>query len=184
LSGRVAVLGGSGAEKSQLLVGLALRHARQQRTVFCLDGRRQKQTEVQFRLLLRGSQSYLSLPSSREVSREIAQLVLSVLSRGLPTQPPLLLLDAVAETLAWEQTLAFLLKARIVVVELLSEASHLVFGRYDTILLLRSNAQDAEAASKAMGRRVSAEEILALSPEEGILVQLTRTQRVKLPAFH
>lgn len=181
LSGRVAVLGGSGAEKSQLLVGLALRHARQQRAVLCLDGRRQKQTEVQFRLLLRGLQSYIALPLASEAPREIAQMTLSIMSRGLPAQPPLLLLDAVLETSAWEQTVAFLLKAGVIVVELLVDANRLVFGRYDTVLLLRSKENEAEASSKAVGRRVTAAEIHTLPPGEGILLHLARGWRVKLP---
>lgn len=181
LPGRVAVLGGSGAEKSQLLVGLALRHARQQRAVLCLDGRRQKPTEVQFRLLLRGLQSYIALPPSSEVPREIAQMALSVMSRGLSAQPPLLLLDTVLETLAWEQTVAFLLKAGVSVIELLVDANRLVFGRYDTILLLRSEEDEAETYSKAVGRRVTAVEIHTLPPGEGILLHLSQSWRVKLP---
>jgi hypothetical protein len=181
LAGRVAVLGGSGTEKSHLLVGLALRHARQQRAVLCLDGRRQKQTEVQFRLLLRGRQSYIALPPTSEVPREIAQLALSVMSRGLPAQPPLLLLDAIPETSAWEQTLAFLLKAGVIVVELLGDANRLVFGRYDTVLLLRSEKDEAEIYSKAVGRRVTAAEVHTLPPGEGILLHLSQGWRVKLP---
>ena len=149
--------------------------------MLCLDGRRQKQTEVQFRLLLRGVQSYLSLPPSSEVPKETAQLVLRLMSRGLPAQPPLLLLDAVAASPAWEQILAFLLKAGVVVVELLTDASRLVFGRYDTVLLLRSDKETAEAYSKAVGRRVSMEEIQALSPGEGILLHLSQVWRVTLP---
>jgi hypothetical protein len=181
LSGRVAVLGGSGAEKSQLLIALALRHVRQQRTVLCLDGRRQKQTEVQFRLLLRGLQSYIALPPSSEVPKEITQMALRVMSRGLPVQPPLLLLDAVPETSAWEQTLAFLLKAGVLIVELLVDASRLVFGRYDTVLLLRSEKDEAEASSKAVGRRVTAAEIHTLPPGKGILLHLAQVWRVALP---
>jgi len=183
LVGRVAVLGGSGTDKSQLLIGLALRHARQQRTVLCLDGRQQKQTEVQFRLLLRGSQSYLALPPSGEVAKEAAQMVLSVMSHGLPAQPPLLLLDAVTETSTWAQTLSFLLKAGIVVVELLRDADRLVFGRYDTVLLLRSDKNEAEASSRAVGRRVPATAIHTLSPGEGILLHLSQVWRVKLPTI-
>lgn len=182
LSGRVAVLGGSGAEKSQLLLSLALRHARQQRGVLCLDGRRQKQTEVQFRLLLRGLHSYVALPSTREVSQEIAQLALRTMSRGLLAQSPLLLLDAVVETAAWEQTLVFLLKAGVIVVELLADADSLVFGRYDTVLLLRADKTATETFSKAVGRRVSAEEIQALPAGVGILLHLSHAWRVTLPS--
>lgn len=181
LSGRVAVLGGSRAERSQLLVGLALRHTRQQRVVLCLDGSRQKQTEVQFRLLLRSKQSYIALPQVGEVPRDIAQMALSVMSRGLSTQPPLLLLDAVPETSAWEQTIAFFLKAGVIVVELLVDASRLIFGRYDTVLVLRQEKDEAEISSKAVGRRVTAAEIQTLQPEEGILLHLSQSWRVKLP---
>ena len=178
---RVAVLGGSNAEKSQLLVGLALRQVRQQRNVLCLDGRRQKQTEVQFRLLLRGRQSYIALPPGDEVPREIAQKTLSMMSQGLPAQPPLLLLDAVPETAAWEQTLAFLSKAGVGVVELLDDASRLVFGRYDTVLLLRAKADEAKIYSKTVGRRVEEGEVVALPPGEGILLHLSQVWRVALP---
>lgn len=181
LVGRVAVLGGSEADKSRLLIGLALRYAREQRAVLCLDGRRQKQTEIQFRLLLRGLQSYIALPASGAVSQAIAQTALSVMSRGLSAQPPLLLLNAVPETPAWEQTLTFFLNAGVVIVELLVDASQLVFGRYDTVLLLHSDKEHAEASSKAVGRRVTAEEIRTLPSGEGILLHLSQGWRVKLP---
>jgi len=184
LIGRVAVLGGSSADKSQLLVSLALRQVRQQGVVLCLDGRRQKTTEVQFRLLLRGAQSYMALPPSGEAPPEVERMALSMLSRGLPKQPALLLLDAVHETPAWERTLAFLLKAGVVIVELLTEASELVFGRYDSVLLLRADQNAAEAYSKAVGRRVSPQDIYTLPPGEGILIHLTRVQRVRAPAVH
>jgi len=181
---RVAVLGGSSTQKSQLLVSLALRQTRQQRGVLCLDARRQKQTEVQFRLLLRGQQRYFALPPGDEVPQEISQKTLSLMSQGLSTQSqsPLLLLDAVPETTAWEQTLAFLLKAGVCVVELLEDADRLVFGRYDTILLLRATSSDeATIFSKAVGRRVEAEELTALPPEEGILMHLAQVWRIRLP---
>ena len=181
--GRAAVLGGSGADKSRLLVGLAVRQVQKKGVVLCLDGRRHKQTEVQFRLLLRGVQSYFALPPSGEVPNEIERTALSQLSRGLSAQPPLLLLDGVPETSAWERTLAFLLKAGVVVVELLMDANQLIFGRYDTVLLLRADKDAAEAYSKAVGRRASAEEIEMLSAEAGILIHLARVYRVKLPSM-
>jgi hypothetical protein len=183
LIGRVAVLGGSGAEKSQLLVGLALRHVQRKGVVACLDGRRQKQTEVQFRLLLRGVQSYLALPPSGEIPGEMERTLLSRLGRGLSSLPPLLLLDGVPETPAWEHTLSFLLKAGVVIVELLTGAARLIFGRYDTVLLLRAEPDAAEAASKAVGRRASAEEIKTLSAKEGLLLHLAQVYRVQLPAL-
>ncbi|MBI3757382.1 MAG: hypothetical protein HY267_05335 [Deltaproteobacteria bacterium] len=178
---RAAVLGGSGADKSHLLIGLALRQVQKKGVVLCLDGRRQKQTEVQFRLLFRGAQSYIALPPSGEVPNEIERTALSQLSRGLSTQPPLLLLDGVPETPAWARTLAFLLKAGVVVVELLTDANQLIFGRYDTVLLLRADKDAAETYSKAVGRRASAEEIKTLSAEEGILIHLAQVRWVMLP---
>lgn len=181
LSDRVAILGGSSAEQSQLLVALALRQMRQQGVVLCLDGRQRRQTEVQFRLLLRGAPSYIAVPPSGEVPSETARQTLSRLSRGLSAPPPLLLLDAVPETPAWEQTLAFLRKAGVVIVELLVDASQLVFGRYDTVLLLRAGKDHAEAVSKAVGRRASAEELQHIPSGEGILLSLTQAQRVQLP---
>jgi hypothetical protein len=181
LVGRVAILGGSGAEKSQLLVGLALRQVQQKGVVLCLDGRQQRQTEVQFRLLLRNGQSYISVPPSGEVPTEIARTALRVLSRGLSTLPPLLLLDSILETPTWERTLAFLLKAGVVVVEFLVEATHLVFGRYDTVLILRTAKNLAEAYSRAVGRRATPEEMQTLPSGQGILIHLAQTHRVQLP---
>lgn len=179
--GRVAVLGGSGADRSHFLIGLALRQIQKKGAVLCLDGCRQKQTEIQFRLLLRGVQSYIALPPPGAVPNEIERTVLSQLSRGLSAQPPLLLLDGVPETPAWERTLAFLLKAGVVVVELLTEASQLIFGRYDTVLLLRVDKDTAEIYSRAVGRRASADEVHKLPPGEGILIHLAQTYRVQLP---
>lgn len=181
LVGRVAVLGGSGAEKSQLLVGLALRQVRQKGVTLCLDGRQQRQTEVQFRLLLRDTQSYITVSPSGEVPTEIERTALSLLSRGLSTLPPLLLLDSIQETPSWERSLAFLLKAGVVVVELLIEATHLVFGRYDTVLILRTEKSMAEAYSRAVGRRASPEEMQTLPSGQGILIHLAQTYRVQLP---
>lgn len=180
-TGRVAVLGGANMEKVQLLVGLALRQIRQQGLVLCLDGRRQKQTEVQFRLLLRGTQSYLSLPPSGEIPDDLERTILSTLSRGLPTHPPLLLLDAVQETPSWAHTLTFLLKAGVALVELLADASQLLFGRYDTVLLLRSDRDNAEAYSKAVGRRASAEAISTIPSSHGLLLHFSQVLPVRLP---
>lgn len=181
LVGRVAVLGGSGAERTQLLVGLALRQTRQKGVVVCLDGRCQRQTEVQFRLLLRNGQSYVSIPPSGEVPIETERTTLSLLSRGLSTLPPLLLLDSIAETPTWERTLAFLLKAGVVIVELFMEAGRLVFGRYDTVLLLRTEKSLAEAYSRAVGRRAAPEDVETIPPGQGILIHLAQTYRVQLP---
>jgi hypothetical protein len=183
LVGRVAVLGGTASDKATFLIGLALRQVRQQGTVLCLDGGRHKQTELQFRLLLRGSNSYVALPPSGEVPSTVAQTMLSTLSRSLATHPPLLLLDDVQETAEWERTLTFLLNAGVVVVEVLSSPTALVFGRYDTILLLRTVSAAAEELSQCVGRRVSAEVLTSLKEGEGFLIHLARVWRVVLPAW-
>jgi len=184
LVGRVAVLGGVAGDKTALLVGLALRQVRQQGIVLCLDGRRQRQTEVQFRLLLRGNSSYISLPATGEVPIAVAHTALSVVSRSLTSavgRPPLLLLDSVHETLEWEKPLTFLLNAGAVVVELLPSPAALLFGRYDTVLLLRANTTVAEACSRAVGRKVSTADLVSLQAGEGVLIHLARMQRVVLP---
>ncbi len=184
LLGRVAVLGGTATDKITLLVGLALRQVRQQGTVLCLDARRQKQTEVQFRLLLRGSASYVPLPTSGIVSDEIAQTVLTTMSRALsgePSRRPLLLLDSVLEDRAWERTVTFLLNAGVTVVELLPSPTSLVFGRYDTVLLLRADISTASALSRAVGRKVSEAELVSLKAGEGVLIHLVRAQWVAWP---
>jgi|SRR5215813_1202546 len=184
LSGRVAVLGGSAIEKTSLLIGLASRQVRQQGAVLCLDARRQKQTEVQFRLLLRRSVSYLPLPVSGTVPDEVTQTLLSTVSRTLGAvsgPPPLLLLDSVAGDQDWEQTLTFLLNAGVTVVELLPSPAALVFGRYDTVLLLRTESNRASALSRSVGRKVSEAELVSLQAGEGVLVHLARTQWVSLP---
>ena len=184
LVGRVAVLGGTASDKTALCVGLALRQARQQGIVLCLDARRHRQAEVQFRLLLRGSAHYVPLPASGEVPAELVQTTLRTLSRGLTqaaVRPPLLLLDSVRENPDWERTLAFLLNAGAVVVDLLPSPTALVFGRYDTVLLLRADADAADAYSRAVGRKVGAEELLDLKAGEGVLVHLARIYQVALP---
>lgn len=182
-TGRVAVLGGTSADKAQILVGLALRQVRQQGLVLCLDGRRQKQTEVQFRLLLRGTNSYLALPPSGEIPHDLERTILSTLSRGLPKHPPLLLLDTVPETPSWARTLTFLLKAGVVLVELLADARQLLFGRYDTVLLLRSDKDAAEAYSKAVGRRASAEAISTIPSAHGLRLHFSQVLPVRLPSL-
>jgi hypothetical protein len=184
LLGRVAVLGGTTTDKTTLLVGLALHQARQHGTVLCLDARRQKQTEVQFHLLLRRSASYVPLPTSGIVSDEIAQTALSTMSRALsgePSRRPLLLLDTVVEDRAWERTVTFLLNAGVTVVELLPSPASLVFGRYDTVLLLRADVGTASALSRAVGRKVSEAELVNLKAGEGVLIHLMRVQWVALP---
>jgi hypothetical protein len=184
LCGRVAVLGGTTVDKTLLLVGLALRQVRHQGIVLCLDARRQKQTEVQFRLLLRGSASYLSLPITGMVPDEIAQIVLRTVSRALneeAARSPLLLLDGVLGDQGWERTLIFLLNAGVTVMELLVSPASLVFGGYDTVLLLRANGGTASEISRVVGRKVSDEELASLKAGEGVLIHLARTQWVSLP---
>jgi len=183
LCGRVAVLGGTAIDKTLLLVGLALRQVRQQGIVLCLDARRQKQTEVQFRLLLRGGASYLPLPTAGIVPDGIAQRVLSTVSRALNEKAgsPLLLLDSVLGDQGWERTLIFLLNAGVTVVELLPSPASLIFGGYETVLILRAHGETASEISRAVGRKVNDEELAGLKAGEGVLVHLARTQRVSLP---
>jgi hypothetical protein len=185
LGGRVAVLGGTATDQTTLLIRLALRQIQQHGAVVCLDARRQRQTEVQFRLLVRGNAHYIPLPASGEVPADLTPTVLNRMSRGLQTTTgpsPLLLCDHVREHPDWEHALAFLLNAGVVVVEFLPAAHALVFGRYDTILLLRAEPGVAEAYSRAVGHRVSAADLGGLGPEEGILIHLARVQRVILPS--
>jgi len=178
------VLGGNTNDKTALFLGLALRHARQNGTILCFDARHSQQTEMQFRLLLRQRARYRQLPPSGEVSPELAQVALSMVSQSLNSHTnssPLLLLDNVRESPDWEQTAVFLLNAGATVVEILPTPDALVFGRYDTVLVLRENATVAEALSRAVGRKVSVEELVRLRSGEGILIHLARLYRVSLP---
>ncbi len=185
LIGRVAVLGGTPSDKSTLVVGLAFRQVRQQGTVFCLDARQHQAVEVQLRLLLRQQTQYRYVRVTGEVPSDVARNVLSVVGHSLSRQqslPPLLLCDGLTESPDWEQTIQFLLKADATIVELLISPVELVFGRYDTVLLLRESAPAADALSRAVGRKVSAEEIMRLKAGEGWLVHLAQVYLVKLPA--
>lgn len=184
LLGRVAVLGGNATEKTTFLIGLALRQIHQQGTVLCLDARHHQQTEVYFRLLLRQPTSYLPLPDSGEVLSAAAQAALSAVSRSLattPPLPPLLLFDSIRETPDWERTIIFLLNAGATVVEVLPHSTALVFGRYDTVILLREETEAAEQLSRAVGRKVSATELRQMKTGEGILIHLAQVYRVLLP---
>jgi len=183
LTGRVAVLGGTNNDKTALLVGLAARQMQQHGIVLCVDARHYRPTEVQFRLLLRGQAAHLLLPVE-EVPPETTQTVLSILSRGLAESgkpAPLLLLDSVRETPDWEHTLSFLLKAGTTVVEFLRSPAEFLFGRYDTAVLLRSDAENAEAISRAVGRKVSGAELAHLPGGEGVFIHFADVRRVKLP---
>ncbi|MBI3798454.1 MAG: hypothetical protein HY268_16015 [Deltaproteobacteria bacterium] len=180
----MAMAEGKKGEKDTLLVGLALRQVRQQGIVLCLAASRQRQTEVQFRLLLRGSAHYLPLPTPEVVPDDIARKVLRILSRALDEKKagsPLLLLDSITAEQGWERTLIFLLKAGVTLVELLPSPASLVFGRYDTVLLLRADGETASQISRAVGRKVSAEELANLKAGEGIFIRLARKQWVSLP---
>ena len=184
LVGRIAVLGGTNNDKTALLVGLAVQQVHQQGIVLCLDARRYRPTEVQFRLLLRGTGSYLLLPPSGEIPAETSQAMLQTVSRGLvggKKPPPLLLLDSVSETPEWEQTLSFVLKAGTTVVAFLHSPAELVFGRYDMVLLLRSEADMADALSRSVGRKVNAGELEHLRSGEGVFIHRAQVQRVLLP---
>jgi len=186
LIGRVAVLGGTPSDKSSLIVGLALRQARQQGSIFCLDARQHQAVEVQLRLLLRQQAQYRYVRVASEVSADIARSVLSVVGQSLSrhqTLPPLLLCDCLTESHDWERTIQFLLKAEATVVELLASPAGLVFGRYDTVLLLREPITSADAISRAVGRKVSEEQIVQLKAGEGWLIHFTQVYRVTLPSI-
>jgi len=102
---------------------------------------------------------------------------------GVQVQPPLLLLDSMRDSVDWEQVLSFLLNAGVVVVEILASPAALVFGRYDTVLLLREEGEDVDALSRAVGRKVSPEDIMSLKAGEGVLIHLTQVHRVMLPQW-
>ena len=187
LVGRVAVLGGTPSDKSNLIVGLALRQARLHGSIFCLDARHHQQIELQLRLLLRQQTDYRDyryVRVSGDVSVEIARSVLSVVGSSLSsksTPAPLLLCDYLTETLDWERTIQFLLKANATIVEILASPAALTFGRYDTVLLLREPANIADALSRAAGRKVSVENITQLKAGEAWLIHLTQVHYVKFP---
>ena len=181
--GRVGVVGGTPQEKTQLCVGLALRQVHQRGLVLCLDARRDKQTEIQFRLLLRENARYILLPSSGRLPKEIPHEVLHFVTQGLQSeqaQPPLLLVDHVDAGAAWEQTLSFVLKAGATVVSFLGSAAEVAFGRYDTLLVLRAALEAADEISRAVGRKVSPEDIMGLPAGQGWLIHFATLYRVKL----
>ena len=184
LSGRLAVLGGQPRDRTAFCLGLALRQASQHGVVVCLDAHGRQQLEMPFRLLLREDAAYIPLPTEGTVSDAIAQQVLQTLQAGLgrtPSLPPLLIVDGAQETADWERTLTFFLRTGMVVVEFLSHPSRLVFGRYETTLLLRSTGEEAEALSQTVGRKVTAESLAALEPGEGYFIHLSQVYRVRFP---
>ena len=184
LSGRLAVLGGQPRGRTELCLSLALRQARQHGVVVCLDAHGRQQLEMPFRLLLREDAAYIPLPAEGAVSDDIAQQVLRTLQTGLgatPSLPPLLIIDGAQETPDWERTLTFFLRTGTVVVELLSHPARLVFGRYETTLLLRAAGAEAEAISQTVGRKVTPENLAALQPGEGYFIHLAQVYRVRFP---
>lgn len=184
LNGRLAVLGGQPRDRTELCLSLALRQARQHGVVVCLDAHGRQQLEMPFRLLLREDAAYIPLPAEGTVSDDIAQQVLQTLQTGLgttPSLPPLLIIDGAQETADWEHTLTFFLRTGIVVVEVLPNPERLVFGRYETTLLLRTAGAEAEAISQTVGRKVTAENLATLQPGEGYFIHLSRVYRVRFP---
>ena len=184
LSGRLAVLGGQPRDRTELCLSLALRQANQHGGVVCLDAHGRRQLEMPFRLLLREDVAYIPLPAEGTVSDDIAQQVLRTLQTGLgatTSLPPLLIVDGAQETTDWEHTLTFFLRTGIVVVEFLPHPARLVFGRYETTLLLRSAGADAEAISQTVGRKVTSANLAGLKPGEGYFIHLSRVYRVRFP---
>jgi hypothetical protein len=92
-----------------------------------------------------------------------------------------LLLDSVREDPDWERALIFLLNAGVTVVELLPSPTALVFGRYDTVLLLRAEGATASGLSRSVGRKVCEAELAELKAGEGILIHLARRYWITLP---
>ena len=182
LVGRIAVLGGDDADKTALAVALALRHAQIQGYIVCLDARRYKQTEIQFRLLLRETAQYIPLSASARISAQISQTILRLVNqRRESPAPPLLLLDGIGTGETLEPLLSFVLKAGATLVSLLTDATEYVFGRYDTVLILRAEPAEAEAMSRAVGRKVSSEDIVDLPATHGWLIHLSQVYHLKLP---
>ena len=184
LNGRLAVLGGQPRDRTELCLGLALRQAGQHGVVVCLDAYGRQQLEMPFRLLLREDVAYILLPAAGTVSDDIAQQVLQTLQAGLdraPAPPPLLIVDGARETADWEHTLTFFLRTGMVVVEFLSHPSRLVFGRYETTLLLRAEGTEAEAISQTVGRKVTSADLATLKPGEGYFIHLSQVYRVRFP---
>ena len=201
LIGRVAVLGGNDSDKTALNVALALRHsqaygAQAQGAIICvcLDARHHKQTEIQFRLLLRDNAEYIRLPASGRISPQISQTILKLVNQEKHLQeersqsieepvavPPLLLLDGLGAGETLEPMLSFILKAGATVVSLLTSAEEFVFGRYDTVLVLRAEGGTAEAISRAVGRKLSPEDIAHLPATHSWLIHLTRVYQVVVP---
>ena len=166
LIGRVGVLGGTEQDKTNLCVALAQHHIQHHSPVVCIDARRYKATEIQFRLLMRNNARYIPLASPTQPPQKVLRSVLEVVAQGLQQEqtdlpPPLVLIDGLDAGDRWDRTLTFILRAGATVVSFLGSAAEVAFGRYDTLLILRAEAE-AEAVSRAVGRKVSPEEIVSL----------------------
>ena len=185
LSGRLAVLGGQPRDRTELCLSLALRQARQHGVVVCLDAHGRQQLEMPFRLLLREDAAYIPLPAEGTVSDRYRAAGASnrfrpVLGRRLPCLPCSSLM-AHERLTDWEHTLTFFLRTGTVVVEFLPDPARLVFGRYETTLLLRAAGAEAETISQTVGRKVAPEDLEGLQPGEGYFIHLARVYRVRSP---
>ncbi len=182
LLGRVGVLGGTDQDKTQLCLALACQQVQRHGPVVCVDARRHPTTEIQFRLLMRDKARYIPLASATRLPQEVPRLVLDVVARGLQTAPPppLILIDGLNAGDSWERSLAFVLRAGATVVSFLDSAAAATFGRYDTLLVLRT-AAEAEAVSRAVGRKLSPHQIAGLPSDQAWLIHMIQVYRVRLP---
>ncbi len=182
LLGRVGVLGGTDQDKTQLCLALACQQVQRHGPVVCVDARRHPTTEIQFRLLMRDKAHYIPLTSAARLPQEVPRLVLDVVARGLQTAPPppLILIDGLDAGDSWERSLAFVLRAGATVVSFLGSAAQATFGRYDTLVVLRT-AAEAEAVSRAVGRKLSPQQIAGLPADQAWLIHMTQVYRVRLP---
>ena len=185
LLGRVGVAGGTEQDKTHLCVALAYQHVQHRSPVVCVDARRDRATAIQFRLLMRDKARYIPLVSPACLPQEVPRSVLDALAQGLQqgqtgTRPPLILLNGLNAGDSLERLLTFVLRAGATVVSFLGSAREAAFGRYDTLLVLHTEAE-AEAISRAAGRKVSPEEIVSLPSDQAWLIHLTRVYRVRLP---
>ena len=65
-------------------------------------------------------------------------------------------------------------------VSFLGSAAQATFGRYDTLVVLRT-AAEAEAVSRAVGRKLSPQQIAGLPADQAWLIHMTQVYRVRLP---
>ena len=185
LNGRVAILGGSAADKTAAGIGLALRQYQQGGTLLYIDARCRKQTAVLFRLLLRVPQRYFPLPASGVVSTAISKRALKTIHQSLRDggPSPLLVCDEIPSHTEWEQSLSFFAKSGAVIAEILPSPAALVFGRYHTLILLPADKGVAEETSRAVGRKVEPQDLLGLPAGQGIFIHRLHVSRIKLPTL-